>query len=171
MRNNEPDAVDRVLEEALSRYSSEEPLAGLEQRVLNRVRAEGATRRRLWPRGVTLWAAGVVVAAGAAFVAVAVMRPIPVPMRVLQPLPKPVPQLVAVAARPAKKRNTPAGLPRRREFPTPAPITREERALLALVEHAPDVAREAFLGLQPRTTEPIRLEEIKIEPLESDGLR
>src|ERR1035438_4460708 len=46
MKNDEPDALDRALDKpldnALAQYSSEEPLAGLEQRVLNRVRAEGA---------------------------------------------------------------------------------------------------------------------------------
>src|ERR1039457_6096576 len=49
MKNDEPDALDRALDKpldnALAQYSSEEPLAGLEQRVLNRVRAEGAPPR------------------------------------------------------------------------------------------------------------------------------
>jgi hypothetical protein len=46
MRNDEPDALDaRWTLGALAQYASEEPLAGLEQRVLNHVRAEGAAPR------------------------------------------------------------------------------------------------------------------------------
>jgi uroporphyrinogen-III synthase len=40
--------------------------------------------------------------------------------------------------------------------------------LLALVARAPDEAREALLDLQRRGTEPIPVEEIRIEPLRSD---
>src|ERR1035441_4563835 len=66
MKNDEPDALDRALDKpldnALAQYSSEEPLAGLEQRVLNRVRAEGAPPRSGFGRRVA--AAGVAVVAG-----------------------------------------------------------------------------------------------------------
>src|ERR1017187_6269271 len=75
MKNDEPDALDRALDKpldnALAQYSSEEPLAGLEQRVLNRVRAEGAPPRSGFGRRVA--AAGVAVVAGWGGVGVAVM--------------------------------------------------------------------------------------------------
>jgi hypothetical protein len=47
-------------------------------------------------------------------------------------------------------------------------VSREERALLALVALAPDQAREALLDLQRRSTEPIQVDQIKIDPLRSD---
>ena len=40
MRSDEGDERDRLLDEALSSYSAEEPRPGLEQRVLNRIHAE-----------------------------------------------------------------------------------------------------------------------------------
>lgn len=176
MRNDEPDAVDQVLE-ALSRYSSEEPLAGLEQRVLNQVHAACAPPRRSgWGWALTASVAAGVAAAGVA--ALVLMRPIPDPPKVPRLIahsPKPAP--VLVAAQPVRKPNAPPaspashGLPKWREFPIPTPVTSGERALLALVERAPDATREAFLDFESRNNQPIKLEEIKIEPLHSDGPR
>src|ERR1017187_9325760 len=142
MKNDEPDALDRALDKpldnALAQYSSEEPLAGLEQRVLNRVRAEGAPPRSGFGRRVA--ATGVAVVAGVVVAAVWWGRPVP---------PPPCP-----------------GQARR-----PVPLSSEERALLALVARAPDQAREALLDLQRRSTEPIQVEEIRIEPLRSDDAK
>lgn len=177
MGNDEPDAVERVLGEGLARYAGQEPLAGLEQRVLDRVRGEGAARRA----GFRRWgfiAAGVAVAA---LVAAAVLWMTPHPPEAIPSLARvmgPPPDLASsnqaprmADARPVKKHRIAAGLPRRRQFPTPAPISSEERALLALAARAPDLARRAFAHSKPLSIEPIRLEEIKIEPLENSGSR
>jgi hypothetical protein len=170
MRNDEPDALDRALDKALAQYSSEEPLAGLEQRVLHRVRAEGARPRFGFGRWVL--AVGVAVAAGMLATAVLWKRPVPLGAVAGQAR-RPVPLAAQKRAAPAgfRKRagqaRRPVPLPRRSEFPTPAPVTSEERALLAFVTRAPDVAREAFIDLQRRSTEPIQVEEIRIEPLRS----
>ncbi len=49
MENNERDRkLDQWLDDALSGYSAAEPRFGLEQRVINRVRAEGTVRARKW---------------------------------------------------------------------------------------------------------------------------
>jgi hypothetical protein len=171
MTNDKPDAV-RVLEEALSSYSSEEPLAGLEQRVLNRVHAAYAPpRRRGWGWALTASVAAGVAAAGVA--ALVVMRPVPEPPRVptvIAQSPKPEP-LFATAQPVSKPPASHASqqLPKSREFPRPTPVTSSERALLALLERAPDATREAFLDFEKRSNQPIRVEEIKIEPLQSDG--
>jgi hypothetical protein len=165
MTNDEPDALDRVLDKALAEYSREEPLSGLEQRVLNRVRAEGSVRRVAFGR----W----VLACGIAAVAVIILttvlwkRPLPPgpgpglaaqaePSRLAQPQP-PAPSPQARRARFA------SGQARRT-----VPLTREERALLAVVTRAPNQALEAFNDLQRRSAEPIEFDEIKIEPLRSD---
>ena len=167
MRSDEPDALDRALDHALdyalARYSSEEPLAGLEQRVLNRVRAEGAAPRFRFGRWAAA-AAGVAVVAGVIATVVLWQRSVPPPQpvgRVSWPVQQPV-QTRATRAEFRKKR----GQARR-----PVLLSSEERALLALVARAPEQAREALLDLQRRSAEPIQVEEIRIEPLRSDDAK
>ena len=156
MRNDE---LDQVLDGALAGYSSAEPLAGLEDRVLNRVHAERAAPRV----GRWVWAAGVAVLAG--MIATAVLwvgqasRPVP-----QQILTRAAPPVLTRAASPVLRK-------RHRQARRPVLLTREERALVALVTRAPDQAREALLDLQRRSTEPIQVEEIKIEPLRSDDAK
>jgi len=168
MTNDESNAMERALEQildaALAQYSNTEPLAGLEQRVINRVRAEGGARPSRFGR----WALALGLAA-AIIVAVSVwwMQPrpliaLPLPIaRSIDPSPRFEPP---AAVRPTK--NAAVHVPR--EFPIPTPVSREERALLALVALAPDQAREALLDLQRRSTEPIQVDQIKIDPLRSD---
>ncbi|HUE04085.1 MAG TPA: hypothetical protein VMR62_31335 [Bryobacteraceae bacterium] len=175
MRNDETDALDRALDwavdQALAHYSSAEPRDGLAQRVIDRVRAQGAAPRF----GFRGWA--LALAAAAACVMAAVFwwaRPVP-HARVAGPARRPVPvavQKTAVVAgfkQQARRANTPARLPKLREFPAPAPLSEEERAWLTLVERAP--ARDALLDLQRRGDEPIEVEAIKIEPLRSDDAK
>jgi hypothetical protein len=147
MRNDE---LDKVLDAALARYATEEPLAGLEQRVLNRVRAEGRVRRFKWGR----WALAILIVC---IIAPAVLWKRPQPRTMeggLQPARGFSP---AVAERRLPRR------PARR--PVLPALSREERAWLALAARAPDQIREASLGLKPLSAEPIQVEEIKIEPL------
>src|ERR1035441_2194506 len=178
MKNDEPDALDRALDKpldnALAQYSSEEPLAGLEQRVLNRVRAEGAPPRSGFGRrgaaagGAVVGGGGGGGGAGGRGAAVWWDRPAPPP-----PFPGQAARPVPLAnARPVPKRATPAGFRKRPGQPRrPVPLSSEERALLALVARAPDQAREALLDLQRRSTAPIQVEEIRIEPLRSDDAK
>jgi len=178
MRNDEPDALERWLDRALAQYSSAEPLAGIEQRVLNRVRADGAVRRFRFGRCVL--AVGVALVAGLVVAAVWWIRPVPRGAgsgHVIRAVALPDMRLAQEQATPAGfgtragQAGRPVPLPKRHEFPAPAPVSREERAVLAFADLAPDVLREAFAGKQPRPAEPIRIEEIKIEPLQSDGAR
>jgi hypothetical protein len=156
MRN---DNLDQALDAALAQYSSAEPLAGLEQRVLNRVRAAGRARRiGPWVLAVGL---AVVVVVGTITTAVVWKRPLPQVGQAFRPVQPRIQTQAAPAGR--KKR---LGQARR-----PVPLTNEERALLAFVTRAPDQAREALLDLQRRSTEPIQVEEIKIKPLRSDDAK
>lgn len=60
-------------------------------------------------------------------------------------------------------------LPKREQFPTPTPLTAEERALLAFVEQSPRQAEKVLADTRRRSEEPIRIEEIHIEPLPDGG--
>src|SRR5437879_3724578 len=66
MKSNQPGELDKLLDEALTSYSSEDPRPGLEQRVLSRVRAAGAPRRFGWWR----WAVAIPVFASLLVLAV-----------------------------------------------------------------------------------------------------
>jgi hypothetical protein len=58
------------------------------------------------------------------------------------------------------------------EFPIRTPLTQQERALVAFVRSAPNDALQAF-GEMPQTKiEPLRIEEIRLQPLQiSDGAK
>src|SRR5512147_231607 len=74
MENNERDRkLDQWLDEALSQYSAAEPRLGLEQRVLNRLRAEEQARAKRW--NLWRWMPALTAVAAAVVVAVAV-RPL-----------------------------------------------------------------------------------------------
>jgi len=176
MKRDNREPVDRLLEDALAAYSRQEPRPGLEQRVWNRVQAGGASRRWAFPR----WRFALPIAACLMLAAIFWSRRIPQP-DVRQVARKTVEFPVAAPPRPevetprrvvrARKgvRGKAFVAPRLPEFPIPAPITAEERALLILVARAPREAREAFLEGPRQAAEPIRIEEIKIQPLQGDG--
>ncbi len=160
------DELDRILDDALASYSLREPRAGLPARVMARVRSEGAVSRGWW------WCLAVA-AAVLACVAIAI-RPRPATLAppeaakgVEQVL---VEQVPVPPRRDAPRREAHArrmrSLPRRESFPSPAPLTPEERALVALVQQAPEAARQLA---QP--DRPLEIEAINIPPLQMDGLQ
>jgi hypothetical protein len=162
MEGNEE--LDRRIDSALVGYSDAEPLAGLEERVLRRVRL--ATRRRMlgWAVAASVVVTVIVVRVphhvGPTYrVGVpAVMRPAPVVEK---------PRVVAV--RRAKSRAVRARrLPKLEQFPAPTPLTGAERALRAFVEQHPAEAQQVFAELQ-KSNEPIEIQPIQIPPLQSDG--
>ncbi len=169
------DEFDALIGGALGEYSQPEPLGGLEERVLNRVRAEGEVRRRPW---WMRWG-WVVPVVACAVLALVFLRPVP---RVAPPQivavtpapPKPVLREAAPAPRPVTQRKQvrrvprPA-LPKLEQFPAPAPLTEEERALLALAKQG-EPAHAAFLDLEKRK-EPITVQALKIEPLHIEEIR
>ena len=166
MKSEDTDAIDRLLDEALATYSNAEPRPGLAQRVCHRIQTTGA-RRRTFPG----WAFAIPLAACLILTAIVWMRHAPKPnrqepVRTAVRLPAPSNPPIQPAA---PQRVTIRRTHRRREFPAPRPITGEERALLALVTNAPDLARDAFQDFVKRNSEPIRIESITIQPLQSDS--
>ncbi len=85
-----------------------------------------------------------------------------IPRRESTPIPRPAPKSVAVAA-PAPPVTVRPERPRRDRFPTPAPLTSEERAWLALSDTG------VVASLQSEDIEPIRIEELTIPPIGSEG--
>jgi hypothetical protein len=174
MRSKQPDELDRLLDEALASYSSEEPRPGLEQRVLSRVRAEGTARRVDWWR----WALAIPVFASLVLLAIT-HRARPQAAQVERNHSSAHAPATTVAA-PAEPRhaaprhahrvlNRPvvarSPLPKRDVFPLPAPLSLEERALVDLVTRFPDQAREIFIEADQRSRQPIEIQRIEIPPL------
>src|SRR3954462_11849281 len=168
MDRNDFDELDQLFDRGLATYVGHEPLAGLEDRVLNRVHLASAARRN----GRWRWA--LAVAAAAALIVVMLVprssrvpgakpTPIPVPIPLAQvekPSQAPVPSIVKHPRRRTPPMTSARALPKRDEFPTPTPVTPTERSVVALSELSP----EAWKSL-----EEIRIEPIEIAPLQMDG--
>jgi hypothetical protein len=206
MRNDPRDELDKLIDGVLPGYSSAEPLDGLEERVLRRVHAAGAARRSPWLRrcGFAIPALAALVVAG--IVVRTSWKPVPrtastTPGRIAQsvaafkpPSPAvaqefsaPAPQVVRpkFRARTGQEPRVPSrALPKLQYFPTPEPLTKEERALVAWVAQNPAEAKDVFTDLRKRieepvtiqpiempklTEEPVKIQPIQIQPLQSDG--
>jgi hypothetical protein len=173
MENN--DDLDRMIDSALAGYSSAQPLAGLEERVLNRVRL--SARRR-----VIAWAVAGAVVASLVVAAIFVRMP-RVPATAIHDTaavetpapPRPVLQESQVAPKrrwgraATKGAEPPRPLPKLEAFPVPTPLTAEERALLALVEHHPDEAMR-LVAKRRESNKPIEIDPIQIAPIQINPL-
>lgn len=139
----------RELDDALRTYSAQPPPAGMQERILGRARSP---KRPFW---IVPLAAGLLL--GIAFwpssepqVQRAIALPQPPAVEPIRSQPAAPPVRRATRKRPA-------------QFPAPAPLTAEERALLVLVQRSPEAAPSLSAAVVP-----IRIDELQIEPL-SDG--
>ncbi len=170
--------LDRALEEALQSYAAEEPRPGLERRVLARVRIEaaGSQRPNRW-RMISLVSAAVclVILCVFAFQTQRHTKPANIgssrPALVPRPqvaagtgshLQNPVPRVVRAhhsgALRPYS--------PRKEVFPTPEPLSPQERLLVTYAAASARVSRQSpIVAKEPIHLEPIRIAEIHIDPL------
>ena len=187
MKNDERDELDGLIDGALSEYSSADPLDGLEDRVLRRVQAAGAARRSPWPYrlGFAVPAIAALLLAGIAlwmgrnsqsFTSDATRKAavsVPSPLT-SGPQLSPAPATRVVESkrgdRMGQRHSAPArSLPKEEYFPSPTPMTDEERALVAWVRRAPTEAAQVFADLEERTAGPIEIQPIQVPPLQSDG--
>jgi hypothetical protein len=170
MENN--GELDRMIDSALAAYSDAEPLAGLEERVLYRVRGAVAGRRR-----VLGWAGVIAIAVSVVMAAIVGRAPRHLESKIyivgIPAVTRPVPAVETprvVAKRPPKSRpSRHMLLPKQRQFPAPPPVTGEEHALVAFVARHPGEARQLFAELQKQSDEPIEIQPIQIPPLQIDG--
>jgi hypothetical protein len=137
---------DDLLNEALASYTGREPRPGIEERVLRRVRAPRLARRSGWALALL----------AAACVIVAVMIPRQEMLDI--PLPRIAPEPPAMV-----KSKPPQAIHRPDRFPTPSPLTREERMLLALADS--DLANSAFAESADAGITPIQIDAIIVPPI------
>jgi len=143
--------AERWLDSSLRQYSAVEPRRGLEARIL----ANLAAARKPKPSLLVFPRAGWLAAAALLLLAVSVgvlsHRREPIQVRTLAPLaaPAPRPQDFASAAKPARPavkvvetshrhgHAAPPAMPRLDRFPRPAPLSEQDRLLLAYVDNTP----------------------------------
>jgi hypothetical protein len=134
--------LDDLLREALVSYAGREPRPGIEEGVLRRVRTPGLAWRAGWALAF----------AAAACVIVTIMIPRQETLDIAVPaLVAPLPTLV--------KFETPRATGRPDRFPSPAPLTREERTLLALAD------TNAFSESADAGITPIQIDAIIVPPI------
>ena len=150
---------DRELDQLLAEALQAEPPSGLEQRVLARL----PSRKRAW-----WWLAPGMVAASLALIAVSVEMQ-PEASLPLKPPPSPLGINLPRVSQPPRSAPRQATLKKRSQFPTPQPLSTEERALMAFLHQDPEGAGEALRDMQRRSEAPIEIEPIHIPPLQSEG--
>jgi hypothetical protein len=181
MDDNEKRFVNDLLDASLRNFAGAEPRAGLEGRILAGVRARHREARR---RTVWYWAvatAGVVAIVGFVALRGGRRQPAPEPAIAEYPASRGAPVVIA-------KNTPPVPLPaphrvprhvettsvdwRPQQFPTPRPLSKQEKLLLAYVQAlkaspaapAPDAMQEVEPDL---SIPPLSIEPIKIMPLDS----
>ena len=162
MRNSERDELDSIVNGALSQYADAEPLAGIEQRVLNRVRSANTRHQTSKILG---WVAACPIVLAVVFIVIARWIPaVTPPAKIISaslPHVGPPAHALAIARRPA-----PEAQRRLRPKPLHPFISPEERMLLALVRSHPAESQQLFAEISRRGEEPVEVHEIEIAPLQ-----
>lgn len=170
MKHDNPQFVDYLLDATLERYSSVEPRTGLEGRILAGVAARWrSARRRNWTLALAFSALAV-----AAFV-FAVLTPRRNPASVAPPEQVATAQPEAVIPRasfsrelpPVRNVQKPTAIPQRpRQFPTPAPLSEQEKLLLLYVQETP----KSVLAEPVNTAKDLEIPDLKIAALDIKDL-
>ncbi len=165
--------AEETLDAMLARYSSVQPRAGLEQRILANLEARQRAQISFWRWGWAVAAAVLVISAGLLWVARHRAQPAPASMQVHRvPPPAPAPaQTNTARALPAPSgriiRERPGRVaasgpgPRRNVFPSPVPLTSQEIAAIRLAKRDPNVVQTI---VQVQELERQRVERLVQEP-------
>ena len=178
MDDKEKHFISELLDASLRNYAGGEPRAGLEGRVLAGVRArqQAARRRMAW-----LWVAGITgVVAMVTLLAVSLTHRQPAPMPTIAKAPANPPAAVVAKGAPAvqppvarrsPRHTAPAAVEwRPQQFPTPRPLSEQEKLLVAYVQAlkgsaaaaTPSAKQDVEPGL---AIPPLSITALKIEPL------
>jgi hypothetical protein len=176
---DERDNLDLLIDSALSTYA--EPRAGLETRVLKHLVSRPA-RQRWLPFAIALPLAACLVLLMLLFPRHDRVEPMRQAQRAPVPPTQSVPQnsIAHASKTPSRQRQSrviaglvphpatpkPAPLPKLDVFPSPQPLSPEERALLHYVARAPEPERKALIATQNQPVAPLAIAEIQIPPLE-----
>ena len=186
----EKDDLDLLIDSALATYADPGPDSGLEDRVLvtlAAVRSETPQVLGRWRRRWLPWSVALPIAAGLLLLWLPPRRDKPLPAFEPRQARSASPNAIAPhvdssrevrphvlrrhvirSAQPTAPVQTAqaAPLPKLDVFPTPQPLTAEERALVVVVTQTPLPAREALVEAQSLDAQPVRIAEIHIPPLE-----
>ena len=161
--------LDKILDEALASYADAEPLAGMEWRILERIRLAEETRRKA-PAWRLLLTYALAVLAFGGLITFLMRHDAPRPSTLtakVSPTPDAPIRARNLEERPARispLRRRVALAVKLRVFPTPVPLTQEEHLLQLLARTNPDDAAQALDSLR----KPIEVSPIVIAPLASD---
>lgn len=178
MDDNEKSFVEELLDASLRHYASSEPRPGLEGRVMAGVRARQETSRR---RSAWAWVIGVAVAA-AMITMLLIQWPhrqpaqLPATAKASATVSAPTVAKIAPPVHPPLLRRTPLIVPkgwvdsRPQQFPTPRPLSEQEKLLLAYTQSLESSSAAPASGaIQDSEHDleipPIRITAIMIEPL------
>jgi hypothetical protein len=170
--------LDQLIDAALSSYSATEAQPGIEQRILTHALAEYPRRKRaIWAWAVAVPAAACLLAflfvAGrhishpntlqaTATTAPPAIAATPRETPAMDSFPSPRKQTIPrkVSTQPSTAREA---LPKEEVFPSPSPLTAEERAAIALVREPPQMPRQIdAAGVE---ISPIHIAEMQIRPI------
>ncbi len=175
MEHDNRDRLETMIENALQSYIAAEPLAGLEERILNRIQA---TRLKTGPAYFPPVAVGgLALMLCLSFLALmgpreplapkdsiaAATSKHSIPNSSLIELPSTQPHRRIARA---KHRGHPQSLAKQSMFPIPKPATGQERALVRFIDADPKGAVEAFASLRHKNDELITVQPIQVPPLQ-----
>lgn len=170
------DQLDKALDDALASYGEAPENEGLEQRILAAVTERARRTHAMRPLAAAIGAAAIVIMACLfwwvtpkmaiqtlpAKTTMLALRKIGPPQIRTIPLPEPA-TVLASAAKPRRTWENPPE-PKLPQFPTPSPLSSEERALVQLVAHNPKhIPRELTDFGGP--IKPIEITAVEIKPL------
>ncbi len=171
--------LDQLIDTALPSYSAAEPQSGFEQRILTNALAEYPRRRRFaWAWALALPAAACLLVflffsgrhnshqrklEATATTVPAITAPSPRETPATDSIPSPRKRSIPhkLSAQPSTIRET---LPMQDVFPSPSPLTAEERAAIALVRDPAPMPQQTDTAVRVEIN-PIHIAELQIKPI------
>jgi hypothetical protein len=147
---------DHDLDRLLRSYSDQEPRAGIEERVLHRIRSGPPYRGLRWLLVPVLAGLAAAIAVWNYRVPEAPLQPFVKTVSYVPPAPVSAPHVKISGVRHSVREQSAPGLR----------VTPEERALVQFAAADPERLSKSLDDVEKRSSEPVQIAELKIEPLE-----